>query len=82
MWRRNFALVPSPPRSHNARMENLKPKIEFRPTELKDQSGWYVQVVYPAAPPFQLGGFKTEEEAKDWVRDNSSQWLAGQEGDG
>jgi hypothetical protein len=58
-------------------MEKLKRKIEFRPTEFRDQSGWYVQVVYPAAPPFQLGGFKTEEEAKDWVRDNSTQWLAG-----
>jgi hypothetical protein len=64
-------------------MEKLKPKkIEFLPTELKDNSGWYVQVVYHVAPPLQLGGFKTEEEAKDWVRHNSAQWLAARWGDG
>jgi hypothetical protein len=63
-------------------MEKTKPKIEFRPTEFRDQSGWYVQVVFQVAPPFQLGGFKTEEEAKDWVRHSSAQWLAGQGGDG
>jgi hypothetical protein len=63
-------------------MDKLKPKIEFLPPELKDRSGWYVQVVYRVAPPFQLGGFKTEEEAKDWVRHSSAQWLAAQRGDG
>ena len=60
-------------------MEKLKPKIEFRPTELKDHSGWYVQAVFHNAPPLQLGGFKTEDEAKDWVKHNSAHWLNARE---
>jgi hypothetical protein len=26
-------------------------------------------------PPIQLGGFKTEEEAAEWVRRKSKGWL-------
>jgi len=59
-------------------MDKLKPKTEFRPTEFKDRSGWYVQVVYFDAPPFQLGGFRTEGEAQDWIRNSSAQWLSAQ----
>jgi hypothetical protein len=56
-------------------MEKLKPKTEFRPTAFKDRSGWYVQVVFHGAPPLQLGGFKTEDEAKDWIKHNSAHWF-------
>ena len=63
-------------------MEKLKSKIEFRPTELKDHSGWYIQVVFHDVPPLQLGGFKTEDEAKDWVRYSSAQWLNAHGADG
>ena len=56
-------------------MEKLKRKVEFHPTEFKDKSGWYVQVVLHVAPPLQLGGFKTEDEAKAWVKHNSASWL-------
>jgi hypothetical protein len=63
-------------------MEKTLPKIEFVPTERRDQSGWYVQVVFHFAPPFQLGGFKTEQEAKDWIKQNSAQWLNSHGGEG
>jgi hypothetical protein len=56
-------------------MEKLKLKPEFRPTAFKDRAGRYVQVVFYGAPPLQLGGFKTENEAKDWVKHNSAHWL-------
>jgi hypothetical protein len=56
-------------------MVRVKPKIEFRPTEMKSGRGWYVHVVYPDRPPLQLGGFRTEEEAKKWVVDKSAAWL-------
>jgi hypothetical protein len=51
------------------------PKIEFRRTEMRSGRGWYVQVVYSDRPPLQLGGFKTEEEAKEWVSGKSAAWL-------
>ena len=63
------------PLSHNAIMTQPKPKIEFRPTEMKSGRGWYVQVVYSDRPPLQLGGFNTEEEAKEWVAKEAAMWL-------
>jgi hypothetical protein len=52
-----------------------KPKVEFRPIKMQRYDGWYVQVVISGMPPIQLGGFKTEEEAKGWVQWNSKMWL-------
>ena len=46
-----------------------------QPTEMRSGRGWYVQFVYSDKPPLQLGGFKTEEEAKEWVSDKSAAWL-------
>ena len=57
-----------PPEKHN-------PKIDFLPTKMQSYEGWYVQVVIPGIPPIQLGGFKTEDEAKEWVRWKSQMWL-------
>jgi hypothetical protein len=51
------------------------PQIEFQPTKMQSYDGWYVQVIIPGVPPIQLGGFKTEEEAKDWVRWQSQMWI-------
>jgi hypothetical protein len=63
------------PLSHNAIMTQPKPTIEFRPTEMRSGRGWYVQVVYFDRPPLQLGGFNTEEEAKEWVAKEAAKWL-------
>jgi hypothetical protein len=51
------------------------PKVEFRPTNMQNYDGWYVQVVMPGVPPIAPGGFKTEKEAVDWVRWTSKMWL-------
>ena len=42
---------------------------------MKSGSGWYVHVVLPSMPPLQLGGFKTESEAIEWVTRKSKAWL-------
>ncbi|MGA2793063.1 MAG: hypothetical protein ABSE69_05945 [Roseiarcus sp.] len=47
---------------------------------MRSASGWYVQVILPKLPPLQLGGFKTEEEAKEWVLRKSKGWLKEYEG--
>jgi hypothetical protein len=67
---------------HNAKMPPIKtkPNVEFRPTEMRSGSGWFVLVILPKVPPLQLGGFKTEEEAKDWVLRKSKGWLKEYEG--
>jgi len=57
-------------------MEKTKPEIRFRPTERKFGSGWYVQVIFSDLPPLQLGGFRTEQEAKDWITQESARWLS------
>jgi hypothetical protein len=57
-----------PPKNHDQ-------KIEFRPTKMQSYDGWYVQLLIPGLPPLQLGGFKTEAEAAEWVRHKSKAWL-------
>jgi hypothetical protein len=42
---------------------------------MQSYDNWYVQVVIPGIPPIQLGGFKTQDEAKEWVRLKSQMWL-------
>ena len=56
-------------------MQNVKPKIEFRPTKMQSGVGWSIQVLKAGHPPYQLGGFKTEAEAVDWVQRKSATWL-------
>jgi hypothetical protein len=63
----SFFLASSPYSLHNASM--TKSKVEFR------RLFWYVQVVLHDVPPLQLGGFKTEEEAQDWITRKSDAWL-------
>jgi hypothetical protein len=75
LWKAKIDLATATPLSHNASMTRPKPKIEFRPTEMKSGHGWYVQVVYSDRPPLQLGGFNTEEEAKEWVTKEAAGWL-------
>jgi hypothetical protein len=75
MRRPKIVLATLRPLPHNVNMTRLKPKIEFRPTEMTLGRGWYVQVVYSDRPPLQLGGFKTEEEAKKWIATKSAAWL-------
>jgi hypothetical protein len=50
-------------------------KVEFVPTAMSRGTGWYVKAILPNAPPLQLGGFKTEDEAIEWVTLKSKAWL-------
>jgi hypothetical protein len=72
---KSFFLASQPYSLHNANMTQPKSKVEFRPTEMKSHLFWYVQVVFHDVPPLQLGGFKTEEEAQDWITRKSDAWL-------
>jgi len=38
-------------------------------------SGWCVQVTLPYGINPKLGGFKTEEEATEWIARKSAGWL-------
>jgi hypothetical protein len=57
------------------RGRDLPPHGFFSLAEMKSSLFWYVQVVFHDAPPLQLGSFKTEEEANDWVTHKSDAWL-------
>ncbi len=43
--------------------------------ELKDQSGWYVRLTWLTGLSEDVD-VATEEEARDWVANKSSAWLA------
>ena len=47
----------------------------FEAVEMKDGSGWYVRLTRPAMLPQQIGDFKTEAEARQWIADESAKWL-------
>jgi hypothetical protein len=50
-------------------------KPEMRPRELRDASGWYVLVQWPDRPSEQVGGFRSEDEAQQWIDQDSDNWL-------
>jgi hypothetical protein len=58
----------------------IKPKVEFEPVPMKIGSGWCVQVTLPYGNNPKLGGFKTEQEAREWTARNSAEWLKEYEG--
>ena len=37
--------------------------------------GWFVRVTPPRGNQLQLGGFKREEEAREWIARKSAAWL-------
>jgi hypothetical protein len=50
------------------------------PAPMKIGSGWCVQVTLPSGINPKLGGFKTEEEAREWIARKSAEWLKQYEG--
>jgi hypothetical protein len=60
---------------HAMTITKNEPQVAFRPTKMQAYDGWYVQVVIAGLPPLQLGGFKTEDEAKEWIAQKSHAWL-------
>lgn len=63
------------PSWHICGMDKPEKKPEMRPRELKDGSGWYVLVQWRDRPSQQVGGFRSEEEAQQWIIENSAEWL-------
>ncbi len=53
----------------------VKPKTLFEPVEMKSGVGWFVRVTPPRGNQLQLGGFKREEEAREWIARKSAAWL-------
>jgi hypothetical protein len=70
-----FVLLQPRQTDHTDEMHPDDTKIAFLPTKMQSYDGRYVQVVIPSLPPIQLGGFKTEDEAKEWVRRKSQTWA-------
>jgi hypothetical protein len=62
-------------------MARAKPKVDFEPARMKFGTGWCVRVMFAEGLCPQLGGFKTEEEARDWINRKSAAWLKQYEGD-
>jgi hypothetical protein len=56
-------------------MDKPEKKPEMRPRELKDGSGWYVLVQWGYRPSEQVGGFLSEDEAQQWITENSVGWF-------
>ena len=51
-------------------------KAKFRPIQLKDGSAWYVLYTPDKGPTEHLEGFYTEEDALEWIKFESTSWLA------
>jgi hypothetical protein len=56
-------------------MVDVQTKVEFAPVEMKTGSGWSVRVLLPSGKEFNLGGFKTITDAKEWIARKSALWL-------
>jgi hypothetical protein len=52
-----------------------KPHAEFEPIQLKDYSGWYVQIILHHGSEHRISFFATEAEARTWIGENSGMWL-------
>jgi hypothetical protein len=65
------------PRQHHRRP---RPEVIFEPVEMKIGKGWYVLATPPKGTAAQLGGFKTEDEAREWIKRKSIAWLKEFEG--
>ena len=56
-------------------MAYFKSKVEFEAAPMKVGSGWFVRVTPPVGKELQLGGFKTEDEARVWIAQKATAWL-------
>jgi hypothetical protein len=55
-------------------------RAKFIARKLEDGSGWSVLVTLPNGLSRRVDGFKTEREAKSWIRRDSAAWLRRTEG--
>jgi hypothetical protein len=60
-------------------MASPKPKVRFEAAETKGGE-WYVRLTLPGGRQPQIDGFKTEAEARRWIKAQSAAWLKMYEG--
>jgi hypothetical protein len=60
-------------------MTASKPKARFDIVETKDGQ-WHVRVTLPGGKQSQVDDFRTESEARRWIRAQSAAWLKMYEG--
>jgi hypothetical protein len=77
--RAHFALARSPVRPHNVQMTASKSKARFDIVETKDGQ-WHVRVTLPGGKQSQVDDFRTESEARRWIKAQSAAWLKMYEG--
>lgn len=70
----NFALARSPVPAHNRRMTASKSKARFDIVETKDGE-FHVRVTLPDGKQSQVDDFRTESEARRWIKAQSAAWL-------
>jgi hypothetical protein len=52
-----------------------KPHTQFEPIQLEADSAWRVRVTLPHGVQHYVSSFKTEDEARTWIDENSAVWL-------
>jgi hypothetical protein len=55
-------------------------ETKFTAVGLQDHSGWIVRVELPRGLTRLVDGFKSEQQAKDWIKRDSAAWLKRVEG--
>jgi hypothetical protein len=56
-------------------MKTLTKKPQIEPRELRDGTGWYVLVTWGDRPSEEVGGFKSQAEAQNWIDHASAAWV-------
>jgi hypothetical protein len=63
-------------------MADTKLHAEFQPLEAKCGRGWFVRIKIsrPLGARIYIEGLRTRQEAEDWIRIESPEWLRKFEG--
>ncbi len=64
---------------HNAAMTSTKTKTRFDAIETKDGQ-WVVRLTLPGGGHPEIDGFRTQAEARRWIKGQSAVWLKMYEG--
>ena len=79
MGQKNFALARLAVSPHNQWMAAPKSKVRFNAVETKDGQ-WYVRLTLPDGRQPQIDDFRTQAEARRWIKAQSAAWLKMYEG--
>lgn len=54
--------------------ETVRPPPRVKPLQRRDGS-WCAEAMWPYAPASHVGSFKTEDEVRDWIVQNSNEYF-------